>query len=104
MPMLTTSVKRAPFAPVMRPSCTPVTNSRIFASSARTSGITSRPSTGIGRSERLRSAMCSAARRSVLFTASPANSAWMRSSRPQARASSSSRLIVLAVSRWRVKS
>ena len=88
----------------MRPSCTPVTNSRIFASSARTSGITSRPSTVIGRSERLRSAMCSAARRSVWLTASPANSAWMRSSRPQSRASASSRSIVLGVRRWREKS
>jgi len=48
------------------PWCTPVTNSRILSSWARTSGITSRPSACIGRSERLRSAMCMAARPSVL--------------------------------------
>ncbi len=104
MPMLTTSVKRAPLAPVMRPSCTPVTNSRIFASSRRTSGMTSCPSTTIGRSERLRSAMCMAARRSVLFTSSPANSASMRSGSLQSRASASSSSIVFRVRRWRVKS
>ena len=58
----------------------------------------------VNNTERLRNAMCMAARRSVLFTASPAYSASMRSSRLQARARSSSSLIVLAVSRWRVKS
>ena len=104
MPMLTTSVNRDPVKPRICPWCTPVTKRRIFSSCCRTSGITSLPSASIGRSEQLRSAMCIAARRSVLLTGAPENSSPMRCSRPVARARSSSNPIVSPVTRCRVKS
>ena len=52
-----------------------------------TSGITSRPSTGIGRVERLRSATCRTARPSVLLIGSPANIRSRSASTPVLRAS-----------------
>jgi hypothetical protein len=56
---------RLPVWPSHSPLRTRSVNARIFASTALTAGITSSPSTWMGRFERLRSATCSTARPSV---------------------------------------
>ena len=90
MPMLTTSVKRAPVNPVIRPSCTPVTKSR----SLRELRLHRRHDVDAVRQHRapdqLRSAMCSAGRDSVELTCSPPNRAARRSSSSHAPASAQS--------------
>jgi hypothetical protein len=73
MPMLTTSVIRCPVKPRQEPSRTAATNRPIRSSTPSTSGITSLPSTRIGRPERLRSATCSTARCSVWLIFAPSN-------------------------------
>ncbi len=90
MPMFTMSVKRAPVAPPMAPSRTPAAKAAVASSTSRTSAMTSWPSTSTGRSERLRSAVCSTARPSVTLIFSPANMASRASSTSAARASASS--------------
>ncbi len=96
MPIFTTSVKVRPSWPRNSPDRTRCENCRIDSSTALTAGITSSPSTGIGRFERLRSAMCSAARPSVTLTAWPANMASRLSSSLAARARSSNRSSALS--------
>ena len=73
MPMLTTSVIGWPSAPRTRPSRTSAAKASILSRSALTAGATSTPSTRTGAPERSRSALCSAARRSVELTSSPRN-------------------------------
>ena len=73
MPMLTTLVIGWPSAPRTRPSRTSAAKASILSRSALTAGATSTPSTRTGAPERSRSALCSAARRSVELTRSPRN-------------------------------
>ena len=73
MPMLTTLVIGWPRAPRTRPSRTSAAKASILSRSALIAGATSTPSTRIGAPERSRSALCSAARRSVELTSSPRN-------------------------------
>ena len=54
MPMLTMSVMVSPVAPRQAPPRTCSEKTRIFSSTALTSGMTSAPSTRTGRPERLR--------------------------------------------------
>ena len=72
MPMFTTSVMGLPVWPFQAPLRTLSVKPRIFARTAFTSGITSLPSTRMGRLERLRSATWSTARFSVRLIFSPA--------------------------------
>ena len=99
MPILTTSVIFLPVAPFSAPERMPSENSPMAASTALTSGITSRPSTMTGVLERLRSAVCSTARSSVMLMISPANIASRFSSTPAALASASSTASTLVVHR-----
>ena len=62
-----------PVWPVCLPLRTASEKRRISPSTRRISGITSLPSTSTGRSERLRNAVCSAARCSVELILSPLN-------------------------------
>jgi hypothetical protein len=87
IPMLTTSVIDLPVWPFHAPLRTRSVKSRIFASTALTWGMTSAPSTRIGRFERLRSATCSTARCSVTLILSPEN---IRSRQPATSACSAS--------------
>ena len=100
MPMLTTSVMRRPSWPFQAPSRTAWAKPAIRSRTPRTSGMTSTPSTMTGRSERLRSAVWSTARFSVVLIFSPAN---MRSRQPSTscrRARSSSIPMVSGVIRF----
>ena len=74
MPMLTTSVIVLPVWPFHSPAADAVgERAHLARARALTSGITSLPSTRIGRFDRLRSATCSTARSSVTLIFSPAN-------------------------------
>ena len=90
MPMLTTSVIGWPSAPRTRPSRTSAAKLSIFSRAPMISGITSSPSTSTGSPEKLRSAVCSAARLSVILIYTPANIASRLASTLAALASSTS--------------
>ena len=91
MPMFSTSVKRSPVAPSSSPPSTEAQNARIRSSTAWTSAEASSPPAARNPAARgALSAMCSTARRSVAFTASPAAMAARLPSRSAARARSSS--------------
>ena len=88
-----------PVAPAIAPERMPSAKLPIAASTALTSGMTSLPSTSTGLSDRLRSAVCSTARFSVVLIFSPANIASMRPRRSRALARFNNRSIVSPVTR-----
>ena len=100
MPMLTIWEIGLPVAPVLAPPPSPSANSRMRDSTASTAGMTSAPSTGMGRPDRLRSATCRAARCSLVLTGSPANMRRRQPSTSAARARSTSKDMVSAETRF----
>jgi hypothetical protein len=104
MPMLTKSVIGLPVYPTHAPDRTACENSRMCSSTRFTSGITSFPSTRIGRFDRLRSAMCSTARFSVMLIFSPENIFRVQPATSRSAASSCSSPSVSPVIRFFEKS
>ena len=102
--MLTTSVKTFPVNPFFSPERMASEKVLIFFREAFTSGITSSPSTMVGRLERLRSAVWRTARPSVIFIFSPENILSIDSDRPHSAASSENNIKVSSVIRFFEKS
>ena len=99
MPMLTMSVIFLPVAPGALPERTASAKAPIASSTERTSAFTSCPSSTIPLPVRLRSAVCSTARSSVMLIFLPENIAARRPSRSAALASFPSRSIVSSIDR-----
>ena len=99
MPMLTTLRMRLPVCPFQAPLRTRSAKSAMRSSTAWTCGTTFSPSTTIDCPFGARSATCSTARSSVMLILSPRNMASMRSRRPHASASCTSRRSVSSVMR-----
>jgi len=99
MPRLTTLRSGSPVAPRQVPLRTAVQKVAICRSTPRTPGMTSSPSTSTGSGERLRRAVCSTARSSVVLIFAPVNIRSMASGRPTAWASATSRGRVWSVMR-----
>ena len=104
MPMFTTSVIGLPVYPVHAPLRTASVNSRMCFSTAFTSGMTSLPSTRIGRFERFRRATCSTARSSVVLIFWPVNIFSVHPLRSACVARLRSSRIVSSVTRFLLKS
>jgi len=100
MPMLTTSVIRFPETPFHAPLLTRSVNWRMWSSTPLTNGITSWPSTMIGRFERFRSAMWSTALFSVTLIFSPLNILSVQPGRSACLARSRRSCIVCSVMRF----
>ncbi len=100
MPRLTMSVMVWPPWPRHWPPRTASVKLRIRARTALTAGMTSSPSTRIGRLLRLRSAICRTARSSVKLIRSPANIRSRQVARSACRASTMSRPMVSTVTRF----
>ena len=104
IPMLTISRMGLPLYPCQRPEATLSENCRIWSRTWFTEGMTSRPSTTMGRLARLRKATCRTGRFSVALILSPANILRMASCRPASFASAINRSRVCSVIRFLEKS
>ena len=104
MPILTTCSIFLPVDPCHDPSC--IESQKVFmrASTSRTSGMTSMPSTCIGRSDWFRSATCITARCSVVLMGSPANMASRMPVTFRSAANPSSKSNVFSVARCLLRS